>query len=266
MITNKLETRSPSPQVAVDIFKDHWASDISEVLPNIKAGTAPLFGQDGRPRVAAQQLGSNGSLKGMRVLELGPLEAAHTYQLEKLGAASVLAIEANVEAYLKCLIVKELLSMQAKFLHGDFVKWLEVCQDTGGMQWDLVFCSGVLYHMTDPLRLIQLIASVTDKCFVWTHYYRDGVASRQPRPGSAGGFEATYWSQDYGASTNLGTFWGGNSSSAAWMSQEDILKAFRFFGFQDFQVDFDEPLHPAGPAFAFSARKQSANEQRGAIG
>ncbi len=37
----------------------------------------------------------------MNILELGPLEGAHTYQLR------ILAIEANAEAFLKCLVVKE---------------------------------------------------------------------------------------------------------------------------------------------------------------
>ena len=65
-------------------------------------------------------------MDGFRILELGPLEGAHTYQLEKLGAAEIVAIEANKEAFLKCLIIKELAQLErARFLLGDFVTYLE---------------------------------------------------------------------------------------------------------------------------------------------
>ena len=61
--------------------------------------------------LAAQVFGTRGRLAGFGILELGPLEGAHTYRLEQLGAERILAIEANVEAYLKCLIVKEILGL-----------------------------------------------------------------------------------------------------------------------------------------------------------
>ena len=111
-----------------------------------------------RPRHAARLLGTNDRLDGMRVLELGPLEGAHTYQLEKLGAASILAIEANADAFLKCLITKEILSLgAAKFVYGDFCEYLKETNE----EFDLVFCCGVLYHMSDPIALIESIAKVT---------------------------------------------------------------------------------------------------------
>src|SRR6187200_3094366 len=117
----KFEHRGPSHQNAVDIFQGKWASDFSEVCPGLRAGQRQLFTLDSRPRNAARLLGVNGRLDGMRVLELGPLEGAHTYQLEKLGAARVLAVEANAEAFLKCLITKEIADLRvAKFMHGDF--------------------------------------------------------------------------------------------------------------------------------------------------
>ena len=252
MMFKKLETEAPSAQSTVDIFKDHWASDLSRVLPGVTAGAVPLFDErDNRPKLAATNLGSNGTLVGMHVLELGPLEGGHTYQLEQLGAASVVAIEANAEAFLKCLLIKELLSMRAKFLFGDFLKFLEA----NTRRYDMVFCSGVLYHMAEPLRLIKLISQITDRCFVWTHYFRDDVKERRAVDAQLDGLRATYWVHDYGTSTELGTFWGGNQPVAAWMYKEDVLGAFRHFGFNDIQICFDSPEQTPGPAFAFTARK-----------
>jgi hypothetical protein len=90
----KFEQRAPNPQNALDIVQGSWASDLSEVVSGTVSGRSRLLIDDPRPGYAMKQFG--GSAKGLRILELGPLEGGHTYQLEKLGAADLIAIEANV--------------------------------------------------------------------------------------------------------------------------------------------------------------------------
>jgi hypothetical protein len=85
----RLEDRAPSYQTAVNLFRDRWASDLSEILGVSGSGPARLFTQDKRPEQLANSLGKDGRIDGMTVLELGPLEAAHTWFLEKLGANDV---------------------------------------------------------------------------------------------------------------------------------------------------------------------------------
>src|SRR5437763_7974065 len=127
MLANKFETRAPSAQNAVDLFQGKWASDLSEVAPKLVSGGSPLFRTDDRPRLAGLTLGNaDGRFDGMSVLELGPLEGAHSFQLQLLGAANVVAVEANTEAFLKCLIVKEIAGLdRVRFLLGDFTAYLE---------------------------------------------------------------------------------------------------------------------------------------------
>lgn len=202
--------------------------------------------------MAAATLGHAGRLDGFRVLELGPLEAAHTFLLEQLGAAEIVAVEANTEAFLKCLIVKEALALtKARFLCGDILAYLTECD----RRFDLVFCSGVLYHMSDPVDLIRLIALRSDKCFVWSHYYSRGNsndrAARTPRKVSRFGFDATYYESMYGDSDS-GRFWGGNRPVQAWMEKEQILAAFLHFGFTHCSVLEDQPDHPAGRCMSFA--------------
>src|SRR6516162_79040 len=217
----KFELRAPSHQNAVEIFDGKWASDLSEVCPGLRAGQTPLFSHDPRPRDAARLLGANGRLDGMRVLELGPLEGAHTYQLEKLGAASILAIEANAEAFLKCLITKEITGLRAaKFMHGDFYRYLENTNE----HFDLVFCCGVLYHMPDPLALIGSIAKSTKRCFVWTHYY-DG--KHYPGPPREARSDPRYpgvimYTVEYD-NMDSGLFWGGNRPTSVWLDRDAII-------------------------------------------
>ena len=47
-------------------------------------------------------------------MKIGPMEAAHTWRLEGAGAR-VEAVEANRMAFLKCLVARELLDLEAKF-------------------------------------------------------------------------------------------------------------------------------------------------------
>jgi hypothetical protein len=244
------ELRAPSVQNAVDIFQGAWASDLSQVLPGVQAGRHGLFTDD-RPRLAADRLGQGGRLDGYSVLELGPLEGAHSWRLEQLGAAEVTAIEANVTAFLKCLVVKEALGLQrTRFLLGDFSEFLR----TGERRFDLIFASGVLYHMEDPLELIALMAGASDRCFVWTHYYDAArCPGRTPEPAARAGFEAVYHRKDYGAKG--AQFWGGNRDTASWMEKAAILGAFRHFGLGEVEVVQDEPEHENGPAFSFVARR-----------
>ena len=249
----KFEHRAPSPQNAVDIFKGKWASDLRDVCPGVSAGQGLFFTTDSRPRILADFFGANGRLDNMTVLELGPLEGHHTFQLEKMGAKHILAIESNVEAFLKCLIVKEILSLRiAKFMLGDCAQYLEHTTDV----YDIVMCSGILYHMSDPIAVIRQIARITEKCFVWTHYYDENNCPGPTReiridaryPGVKF-YVLTYENMEYGR------FWGGNKPTSAWLSREDMLAAFRQAGFHSLQVVEDDPDHPNGACFSFVANR-----------
>jgi hypothetical protein len=249
----KFELRAPAAQNLIDIFSGKWASDFGQVYPGLNAGAADLFVSDSRPLLAAQHLGANERLQDMEVLELGPLEAGHTYRLEQLGAI-VTAVEANCEAYLKCLLVKELLNLRnARFLLGDFSLFLEETD----RNFDLIFASGVLYHMPDPLRLVELIAKRTKKCFVWSHYYDPDHCpgpKRTPRSVKHALGNFTYHELEY-PDMNFGKFWGGNKPVASWLSKDEMLTAFRLFGFDMVEVVQEHTDHPYGACMSFVARR-----------
>ena len=253
----KFEERAPSHANAIDIFAGRWAAALSEFDPTWRGGDAKLL-IDPRPGYAARYLGREGYLNGMTMLELGPLEGAHTYQLEKLGAARILAIESNVEAYLKCLIMKEALGMKhAEFLLGDFNLYLRDCTE----RFDLVFACGVLYHMEDPLALIRGIARVTDRCLVWTHYFdEEGRDSRVAVPAALDGIASTYYRAEYRDRAQA-TFWGGNKPSASWMTRDDILAAFRHFGLDEIAIILEDRDAEPGPTVCFAARRTQKAER-----
>lgn len=247
---SRFETRAPSHQNALDIFSGGWASDLSAVLPGAISGDIPLFA-DARPKAAATALGRSGRLDGMRVLELGPLEGGHSYALEHLGA-EVLAIESNADAYLKCLIAKDITGMKARFMLGDVTAFLTETRE----RFDLIFASGILYHMRDPVTVIENICRITDRCYVWSHVYDEAIYSGPPIRKV---FDPRYpttelWHVDYGRSPNMPKFWGGNGAYARWLRANDMLSLFERHGLTPFDLVPPDPASKLA-AISFCAKR-----------
>ncbi len=248
---------APHPQNAVDIFSGEWSARLPAEL-GVQAGSFLLF-EDPRLNWALEILGG---VQDRTILELGPLEAGHTFILDRAGAKQITAIEANVRAYLKCLIVKELTGLQrARFLCGDFVKFLE----TNTQRFDVVLACGVLYHTTDPLSFLRLLAGTTDRIVIFTHYYDETLIRRNPRTApyfdegieaALNDFRCRIYPQRYSeeALASLG-FCGGTELVSAWMTRGDIFAALRHFGFGRIDTAQEEPEHPNGPAFAIVAQR-----------
>lgn len=253
---------APSVQNALNIFQGEWASKIPGELASFEAGKAELF-EDARIAWAVDQFGG---VADQHILELGPLEAGHTYMLEKFGAKSIVAIEANTRAFIKCLIIKEILQLKrAQFLCGDFVQYLQTCPD----KFDLCIASGVLYHMVNPVELIKLISQTSQKVFIWTHYFdrniianNSNLANRFDVEGLLAeyeGFRYTLYRQNYNLPNNFMSFCGGSEPFSFWMSRDDILLCLNYFGFNDIQINFDNlNNHRSGPSFAIVAQKNSS--------
>ncbi len=250
-------TAAPTPQNAVDLFKGEWSGSFPEPLHELQAGPLPLH-RDDRLAWALEQLGG---VAGKRVLELGPLEAGHTYMLEQAGAAAVTAIEANARAYLKCLVVKELAGLhKSAFLCGDFMGYMRASAE----KFDVCVASGVLYHMRDPVELIALAAARCNALYIWTHYYDATECHRTPQlserfcgsaPAEHGGFKHTLYRFEYQSARVFTSFCGGSDLYSHWLTRGDILACCRHFGLTDIHIGHDQPGHPNGPSFALTAQR-----------
>lgn len=227
----------PRPQNLIDIFHGEWTSLLPPAAGDITAGRDALF-DDPRIHWALDHFQRWGlSPQGATAWDLGPLEGGHSYMLLKAGAASVTAVEANRSAFLKCLITKELLGLNAwRLLHGDAVAFVE----EDGPPCDLAIASGLLYHLTNPVRLIARLAARARAVFIWTMVYDEAFNAAHPdRAGGAGpayrveeaGFEHTLHQHAYANGTDFSRFWGGGEPVAAWMTRADVLAALAHFGF-----------------------------------
>lgn len=249
---------APSFQNAIDIFTGERASKFPPPFDNLAAGGIPLF-QDSRLHWALDRLGG---VVGQNVLELGPLEAGHCYILERAGASFITSIEANTRAYLKCLISKEILNLsRTRFLCGDFIAYLE----NSVQQFDLIVASGVLYHMKQPLQLLELIARHTRRIYIWTHYFdKEIIASKpylqarfqQQSEAKIGNTTIVQHRHDYLNSLTTKGYTGGSDEYSTWLSRESLMIALREYGFSNFEFGYEMPDHPHGPCLSLTATKK----------
>jgi hypothetical protein len=255
-VNDNYVTSAPSAQAAIDLFPESWSSLLP--LDGVMAGTTPLFADDRLKWL----IDFRGRFDDQHVLELGPLEGGHSYMLEKAGAESVLAIEANTVAYLKCLVVKELLDLKnVQFKLGNFDRFLE----HNDRRFDLVLASGVLYHLIDPLSTLQRIMAVTDEIFIWSQFY-DDVAMPVGDPRRAGftgetvqrtlGDDTlTYHLRTYGSTTHPSHFCGGVMSDCVWTEKTEIVALLEKHGYAVTPA-FEHDAHPNGPAACLYASRR----------
>lgn len=248
----------PSRQNILDIFSDEWASKMPSKSHLVtEPGFADLF-EDPRISWLSEVFGS---IEGKKLLELGPLEGGHSYMLNKMGAAKVDAIESNTRAFLKCLCVKEIFDLQnVNFMLGDFNAFLEETNK----RYELIIASGVLYHMSDPIKLLRMIAKVTDKVMIWTHYYDESIISSNKGLAkkfansykfSSDGIPMEWVEQSYQEALDWQGFCGGSKPTSKWLTRQSILNLLDSLGFADMSIGFENPNHPNGPSFAICAAK-----------
>jgi len=249
---------APSDQAILDIFDGEWSSAMpSHSGLTTRPGSAPLF-ED--PRVTWVET-ALGGFRDRSILELGPLEAGHSYMLQQAGARRVVAVEANSRALLKCLAVQKILRLdRVEFLFGEFNEYLENSSET----FDVVFASGVLYHTVNPIRTLELIAAAAPRVFLWTHYYdRKLIEDRglqhqfeQVSVTDFRGLSVTLAKRLYGQALEWKGFCGGGVDYANWLDRPSLMALLGLVGYSQLSVAFDQPDHPNGPAIAICAEQR----------
>jgi hypothetical protein len=169
-------------------------------------------------------------IKGRSILEIGPFEGGNTKQLFDLGAKEITAIEANEEFYLKTLLVKEAFSLDSlKLVIGDCNILLDDKDRFDDKSFDLLYASGVLYHMTNPVETIRLFSRLSDTIYVNSHIASDEVPSgewleiKDKDNNSYRCRRNTYETKEH---------WGGVDRSAVWLDRESMFAAFQNMGYE----------------------------------
>ena len=247
------DKRFPTHQNAVDLFSQTWVSAFP-ATSGLTGGTASHF-NDARVTWAASVLGG---LNGLSILELGPFEAYNTYQFQQAGAGTVLSIESSHVNFVKCLVVQNIFSLRATFLLGDFQEYLATTKQS----FDVCWASGVLYHMTEPVELLEGISRISNTVFIWTQYYDAAHITGEKAAffDSALDREIQYRGRliklHYRSYLEIATasFSGGADQYSYWLEKNDILYILSELGYSQIDIGIDNPEHPPGPAMFFLAR------------
>ncbi len=271
-------SRSTRSDAVLDQYVDTapTAQNAIDAVPGWSRSILPLIGTAGTdvhlhvdPRIT-WCLDQFGPATGRKILELGPLEGMHTYIVDQQQPEIIHAIEANRLSYLRCLITKELLDLKrAKFLHGNFLPWLEQTE----FRYDLIIASGVLYHMRDPIHLLELMAKRSNALYLWTHYFSEQAMPEGDlrRSAFSGDIENVDFHdlrvplhrRGYHGAWKNDTFCGGMHDRHYWMEKNDILRVLGTLGFENVRTAHDQPDHPNGPAFSVFAQRPHVSGSTG---
>jgi SAM-dependent methyltransferase len=175
------------------------------------------------------------------VLELGSLEGAHSFILaQHPGMKRVVAVEAREANLRKARFVQELLQIRnLEFAQAN----LEHAELASFGKFDAVFCSGLLYHLPWPWKLIEQLPAVAPHLFIWTQYAAEteahdvGHGLRGKIHGEGGPDEPL----------------SGMSPTATWLTLDSLRGVLTACGYSRIEIIEDDPAHANGPAVTIGA-------------
>ncbi len=152
------------------------------------------------------------------VLEMGSLEGGHTAAIASYpGILRVVGLEARDANLAKCEFVHKSLGI-TNSIHTKYDLEQANLMQLGS--FDGIFCSGVLYHMLDPVRLFNQFNDITDIVFLGTHYVEKAVTNLD-------GWEGE-WKPEFGMKDVLS----GVEDKAFWLTKQSIEGLAKVNGFK----------------------------------
>jgi hypothetical protein len=179
--------------------------------------------------------------KAATILELGSLEGAHTFILaEHPSVRRVLALEGREANLRKARFVQELLRIRnAEFAQAN----LEQTDLAAFGKFDAVFCSGLLYHLPEPWKLIEQLPALAPVLFIWTQYAAEeeaidvGHGLRGKIHGEGGPDEPL----------------SGMSPTSIWLTLASLRESLSASGYTKIEIIHDDTAHANGPAVTIGA-------------
>lgn len=174
------------------------------------------------------------------ILDLGSLEGGQTFQLAKHPDVHIIGVEGRQNNIEKAKFVQQLLGLKnVEFIKAD----LEIDKLFPLGKFDAVFCSGLLYHLSEPWKLIQEIKETSKKLFIWTHYSTENKANKIVK-----GFCGS-WYEEGGPNEPLS----GLSPKSFWVTLPSLKDMLRQYGFTNIKIIEENPNHPNGACVTLAA-------------
>ncbi|MGH7935465.1 MAG: class I SAM-dependent methyltransferase [Chthoniobacterales bacterium] len=159
----------PDPDIA-EAFAKHQPWITKYVLRGTESGG--WFDAPNDPRIGSFR---RCFPEARRILELGSLEGGHTIGLAQLpGIETVVGVEGRTANFERALLAKELFAIpNIEFVQAN----LEQVRLSEFGPFDVIYCSGLLYHLPEPWRLVEQFAASASGLFLWTHCASEASAN-----------------------------------------------------------------------------------------
>ncbi|NAS89701.1 hypothetical protein C4E24_08235 [ANME-1 cluster archaeon AG-394-G21] len=113
--------------------------------------------------------------------------------------------------------------------------------------FDAIFCSGLLYHLPEPWKLIKEICNISHIVFIWTHYATEDKANE-----IANGFRG-FWHAEGGIQEPLS----GLSPRSFWVTLSSLKDMLKQYDFTNLKIIEDNSKHPNGSCVTLAAWKRT---------
>jgi len=175
------------------------------------------------------------------ILELGALEGAHTFILARRpGVKRVVALEGREHNLRKARLIQELLQVRnAEFAQAN----LEESHLSAFGKFDTVFCSGLIYHLPEPWKLIEKLPVIAPSLFIWTHYAADTEAEV-----ISNGLRGKIFVE-----SGLEEPLSGMSPTSMWLTLGSLITSLTRSGYRSVQIIHNDLTHANGPAVTIGA-------------
>ncbi len=175
------------------------------------------------------------------ILELGALEGGHSFALANPPTVQrVVAVEGRISNIERARFVQRLVSTdKVEFLEAN----LENFELSTLGNFDATFCSGVLYHLPEPWKLIQQCAQISPNLFLWTHYAGENEA-KETLHGQRG-----KWHEEGGLLDPLS----GLSKRSFWPTMGSLIGLLTASGFRTVHLIENELTHANGLVVTLAA-------------
>jgi len=176
------------------------------------------------------------------ILDIGSLEGGQTFQLAKRKGVEVIGLEGRQDNINRAEFVRKVLGIKnARFVIGN----VEEADFSQYGKFDAVFCSGVLYHLPEPWKLIEQLGKITSNLFLWTHYAADEKADQ-----NIDGYPG-WWYPEGGIQDPLA----GLSLKSYWLTMDTLKSVLTKNGFKYMDIIKIDLNHENGPCVTMAASK-----------
>jgi SAM-dependent methyltransferase len=182
-------------------------------------------------RALYEEFGENHT--GITIADLGSLEGGYAAEFARAGY-EVTGFEGRAENYVNAVLLKHALGLpHLNFVLGD------VRDKLPGTEFDVIFCSGLLYHLDKPVEFINLLGQATRQMLILnTHYSLEGGHPESSHhPGSGCDYSEAehegrkgHW---YRESISRWDSYGNESSF--WLRKDELIASLKEAGF--YKVD-----------------------------